>query len=91
MNSPKYTELLSLAMHGKFSNFASIYLQYNQTEIESLGFNKIFETLADDGNLCAYGLVCFLNLKREDIYWHTQIFLMFQFSVQYLTGAYETA
>ncbi|MBM3894153.1 hypothetical protein FJ366_00950 [Candidatus Dependentiae bacterium] len=90
MNEP-YNNMYKLALCGKFSKFTQIYLTSSKSTIEELKLNKICSNLATDYNLCGYGLACYLNLINESTYWHSLIFFMLQFDIQYLAGAYQAA
>jgi hypothetical protein len=89
MNEETYNKLCKMAVNGNFSKFAQQYFTCTAEEINSLKLNKIPLNLTDYGNICGYGLACYLNSINEQSDWYNKIHYMLQFHVQYITGGYQ--
>jgi hypothetical protein len=89
MNEEKYNKLYKMAVSGKFSMFALQYFACSAEERVNLKLDKISLNLTDYGNICGYGLACYLNLLKEESDWYNKIHYMLQFHVQYIIGGYQ--
>ena len=80
-----------LLQTGQFALFAKEYFSYKPEEILAMQLDDIVINNNYDGNICGYGLSCYLNFIRENIERSQNISTFFEIDMPYIIGAYQAS
>jgi hypothetical protein len=84
MNLENYNLIKKIILNGKFNNL-------NDNKWPNFDYEKVYDQIGYDGNVCGYGAVSYLNFLDEKIKKHYDICSFFEIYMPYLIGSCQAS